>query len=90
MHIINRISPLSDVDFVRNSSKLSPISHFVTREVFFAFETFNDDLGTTRSDSPNSELDLRLLEQKEGEMDGGETNAVECLEETLGRTIPRA
>lgn len=30
------------------------------------------------------------LELKEGDMDGGETNAEECLEETPGRTIPRA
>ena len=96
MHIINLISALSGVAFVRNSSykqdktyskllfyiqiisdsrsqskhqqnftmltytRLSPISHLVTSEEFFVFETFNDDLGTTLSDSPNSELDLRL------------------------------
>jgi hypothetical protein len=41
-------------------TKLSPISHLVTRVEFFAFETFNDDFGTTLNDSPKSELDFKL------------------------------
>ena len=40
-------------------TRLSPISHRVTREEFFAFETFTDDLGMKRNVSPNSELDFR-------------------------------
>lgn len=77
MHIINLISPLSGVDFVRNSSRLSPISHLVIAEVFFVLEALRDDFGTTRNGSPKSELNLRLLE-KEGEIDGGGIIAVEC------------
>lgn len=41
-------------------TKLSPISHLVTREEFFVFEAFSDDFGTTLNDSPNSELDFKL------------------------------
>jgi hypothetical protein len=41
-------------------TKLSPISHLVTRVEFFAFETFSDDFGTTLNDSPKSELDFKL------------------------------
>jgi len=80
----NLINPLSGVAFVRNSSRLSPISHLVTSEVFFVFETFSVDLDATLRDSPNKELDFRLLKPKDGEMEGGE-----CLEETLGRKGPR-
>ncbi|MCF8706243.1 hypothetical protein L3056_11080 [Corynebacterium sp. MC-25] len=79
MHIINLISPLSGVAFARNTSKLSPIAHLVTREEFFVFETFTEDFGTTRNDSPKSELDFKLLELKDGgEMALGDISAVEC------------
>lgn len=40
-------------------TKLSPISHLVTREEFFVLETFRDDFGTTLNDSPKSELDFK-------------------------------
>jgi len=74
----NAISPLSGVDFVRNSSKLSPISHLGTRELF-VLKTFIDDFGTVRKDSPNSELGFRTFELKDGEMDGEDsTGEAEC------------
>lgn len=41
-------------------TRLSPISHLVTRDDCFVFEAFNDDLGTCFSDSPKRELDFRL------------------------------
>lgn len=41
-------------------TKLSPISHFVTKEELFVLDTFSDDLGATRNDSPNNELDFKL------------------------------
>uniref|UniRef100_A0A2P2L884 Sedoheptulose-1 family protein n=1 Tax=Rhizophora mucronata TaxID=61149 RepID=A0A2P2L884_RHIMU len=62
MQINNLMSPLSGVAFVRNSSRLSPISHLVTWEEFFAFVSFSDDLGAHRNDSPNRELDFRLCQ----------------------------
>ena len=37
-----------------------------------------------------SEIYNHTLKLQEGDIDVGETNAVECLEETLRRTIPRA
>lgn len=34
----------------------------MTKEDCFVFETFNDDLGTCLSDSPNREVDFRLCQ----------------------------
>lgn len=46
-------------------TRLSPISHLVTRDDCFVFEAFNDDLGTCFSDSPKRELDFRLYHNQE-------------------------
>lgn len=41
-------------------TKLSPISHFVTKEELFAFTILDGDFGAKRNDSPNSELAFKL------------------------------
>lgn len=47
--------------FIELLTRLSPISHLVTRVVdFFALETLSDDLGVTRRASPNNELGFRF------------------------------
>lgn len=50
---------------VKLLTRLSPISHLVTSEVFFVFETFSVDLDATLRDSPNKELDFRLCHCKQ-------------------------